>query len=234
MTRASLLPKKAISEPCPTPHHHADVVPSVFIIDADPSARESLRLFILTLRLSASTFRNAEDFLDRSDAAVHGCIISDMRLSGMSGLELQELLLYSSRTTPFIFISAHATTQLVVRAMRNGAVGFLDKPFPEDELWLGVRAALTRDLRARHERSHANQLRASFAKLTKQEQNILSFIDAGLTNKDMAMRLDISVRTVESRRRQLFQKTGAESLPELIKRHAEFVRLTRDSPRVAS
>ena len=147
----------------------------------------------------------------------------------MSGLELQEYVLYSPRTTPFIFLSAHATTQLVVRAMRNGAVGFLDKPFQEDELWLCLREALTRDSRARHERSRANRLRARFASLTKQEQNILGFIDAGLTNMEIAARLDISVRTVESRRRQLFQKTGAESLPELIKRHDEFVRLTQES-----
>ncbi len=179
------------------------------------------------MRVSVVVFRTAEEFLEESDPDVHSCVIAETHLPGMSGLELQEMLQCSSRTTPFIFVSAHTTTRLVVRAMNNGAVGFLDKPAQEDELQQCVREAVRRDFAARRDRLHVRQLHSSFGNLTAQEEHVLRYIDDGLTNKEIAVRLDISVRTVESRRRQLFKKTGAENLPELIRQHNEFLRVTR-------
>ena len=202
--------------------------PSVFIVDPDDSSRDSLGKLIGHMRISVLGFRNAEDLLSRSDPEQHGCIICDMQLDGISGLELQEMLLHT-RTTPFIFVSSAATTQLVVQAMRNGAVGVLDMPVEGEALSRCVREALARDLSARRQVSHVNKLRSSFARLTKQEQDILRFIDGGMTNKEIAARLDVSVRTIESRRRQLFEKLGAETFPDLIKRHDEFLRVLHNA-----
>ena len=126
---------------------------TVFVIDDDASARQSMRALLTTLRFSCREFDAAESFLENYDAATPGCVLCDLRLQGMSGLELLDILDRNAATTPVILVTAFAKTPLTVRAMRRGAVNVLDKPIDEDQLWEAVREALNLDAKRREKRT---------------------------------------------------------------------------------
>ena len=166
--------------------------------------------------LAVREYDSAEDFLAEIDTDSVGCIVADIRLRGMSGVELLERLGETSRRRPMVIITGYATTPTVVRAMRQGAVTVLDKPFDPNELWQSIREAIKEDRLGRAKHAQILDLKERFAQLTDQERTVLRLIVGGYINKQISKHLDVSVRTVESRRQQIFRKTGARNLGELM------------------
>jgi len=189
--------------------------PTVFVIDDDPAARESIGMLIHSLGLQVETFASAEQFLQTLDSARPGCVITDLRMLGMSGLELQDQLQELGKRIPVILISAHANMQLAVRAMRNGAITFLEKPCQQQEIIDAVNEAIALDQKWRHEEKEAAQARENFEKLNVGEKDVLKLILVGKANKVIANRLDVSLRTVEARRHNVFKKMEVDNIPDL-------------------
>lgn len=191
--------------------------PTVFVVDDDELARKSVCALVRSMGVRAAAFASAEEFLASGVAGQPGCLVTDIRMRGMSGLELQEELRSRNISLPVIVLTAHARTPLTVRAIKAGAVTLLDKPYESEDLWDAIRGALAVDAadRAKHERLHA--LRARLEQLTPSERAVLDMVVAGKPNKTIAQRLDVSVRTVENRRREVLQKLQADSVAELVR-----------------
>ena len=195
--------------------------PTVFIVDDDEGSRQSVKALARSMGVDAETFESAEGFLKAFDASQHGCLITDLRMLGMSGLELQEKLAADGITLPVIIITAHAETPLTVRAVKSCAITVLEKPCRDYELVDAIRAALAEDARRRlHDEKQMDFLKR-LESLTDHEQTVLDLMIEGIANKVIANRLDVSIRTVENRRQRIFEKTGTKSLAELIKRVVE-------------
>jgi FixJ family two-component response regulator len=191
--------------------------PTVFVVDDDEKARESVCAVVESMGIPAEGFASAEEFLKRYREPRPGCLVTDVRMLGMSGLELQEELKRRNVLLPIIVLTAYARTPLTVRAVKAGAVTVLEKPYEDDDLWDAIRKALAEDAagRARHERRR--ELRRRTDRLTPSERKVLDLIVQGKPNKSIAKLLDISLRTVENRRREIFEKMEARSLAELIR-----------------
>ena len=175
--------------------------------------------------LPTQSFASAEEFLESYTPDRPGCLVTDVRMLGMSGIELQEELRFRGIELPVIVLTAFARTSLTVRAMRNGAVTMLDKPYNDDALWDAVRQALKQDADQRAVRDRQHALRQRFTTLTPSEREVLDLVVAGQPNKTIAKRLDMSVRTVENRRHDIFNKLQASSVAELVRLTVEFGRL---------
>lgn len=189
---------------------------TVFVIEDEPTVRQAIRNLSESMGLIAKEFDSAEEFLNTVQDESIGCIVADVRLRGMSGVELLEALSESGRKRPMVIITGYATTPTVVRAMRNGAVTVLDKPFDPNELWQAIREAIREDRIGRAKHNQILDLKERFSQLTEQERIVLRLIVSGYINKQISKHLDVSVRTVESRRQQIFKKTGAKNLGELM------------------
>ena len=189
---------------------------TVYIIEDEPLVRQAIRKLVESMGLDAREYDSAEDFLQDVDVDTVGCIIADVRLRGISGVELLERLVESGRRRSMVIITGYATTPTVVRAMRNGAITVLDKPFDPNELWQAIRDAIREDQLGRAKYMQLVDLKDRFSQLTDQERTVLRLIVNGHINKQISKHLDVSVRTVESRRQQIFKKTGARNLGELI------------------
>ena len=189
---------------------------TVFVIEDEPTVRQAVRTLVESMGLQAREFENAEEFLSAGMDDSIGCIVADVRLRGMSGVELLEAIADSGRRRPMVIITGYATTPTVVRAMRNGAVTVLDKPFDPNELWQSIREAIREDKLGRAKHHQIMDLKERFSQLTHQERIVLKLIVSGYINKQISKHLDVSVRTVESRRQQIFRKTGAKNLGELM------------------
>lgn len=189
---------------------------TVFVIEDDHLVRQTIRTLAESMGLAVEEYDGAEQFLADCDIDRPGCIVADVRLQGMSGVELLERLSEAGSKKPMVIISGYATTPTVVRAMRNGAVTVLDKPFDPNELWQAIREAIREDALGRVKNAQLADLRERFSQLTDQERIVLKLIVAGHINKQISKHLDVSVRTVESRRQQIFKKTGARNLGELM------------------
>ncbi len=189
---------------------------TVFIIEDEPTVRQAIRTLSESMGLLVREFDSAEDFLSEVDSESIGCIVADVRLRGISGVELLERLSETSRRRPMVVITGYATTPTVVRAMRNGAITVLDKPFDPNELWQAIREAIREDKLGRAKHAQIIDLKERFSQLTEQERIVLRLIVGGYINKQISKHLDVSVRTVESRRQQIFKKTGAKNLGELM------------------
>jgi two-component system, LuxR family, response regulator FixJ len=196
-----------------------DVEPTVFVVDDDAEALASVCALIRSMGLSCECFPAAEEFLAycRSTENLAGCLVTDVRMVGMSGIELQEQLQEGGVTLPVIVLTAFARTPLTVRAMQNGAVTMLDKPYDDDDLWDAIREGLKRDSAQRSEVILRQEVRQRLDSLTPSERQVLDLVVAGLPNKVIANRLDVSVRTVENRRREVFAKMRADSVAELVR-----------------
>src|SRR6184192_4688282 len=191
--------------------------PTVFIVDDDAAVRNSLRLLVKSVGLTAAVFASAQEFLGSYDPQQPGCLALDVRMPGMSGLELQQQLNLRGAVIPVIFITGHGDIPMAVEAMQHGAFDFLQKPFRDQDLIDRIQRALERDARNRAALAQHERIRASFDSLTPREREVLALMTEGKPNKVMAAELGVSQRTVEIHRARVMEKTGAASLAQLVR-----------------
>ena len=201
--------------------------PAVFIVDDDISVREALKNLFRSVGLRVETFGTAQEFLSSQRSDAPGCLVLDVRLPGLSGLDLQRRLAEANIEIPIIFITAHGDIQMSVRAMKAGAVEFLTKPFRDQDLLDAVQQAIARDRSARTQRAETADLRNRYESLSSREQEVMALVVRGLLNKQIAGELGISEATVKLHRGQVMQKMHAHSLADLI-RMAERLRSPAD------
>lgn len=194
-----------------------EIEPTVFIVDDDPAARQSVSALIESMGLLAETYASAEKFLETYDPGRPGCLVTDYRMVGMSGLELQEALVSNKITLPVIVITAYADVPLAVDAMKRGAITLLEKPCHENELVSNIRRAVEMDARNRQEHAHVQQIQERLATLSKGELEVTKLLLAGKMNKNIARELDLGLRTVELRRHQIMKKMQVDSVAQLVK-----------------
>jgi FixJ family two-component response regulator len=196
---------------------HSKAVPMVFIVDDDESLRESLGSLFRSVGLRVALFGTAPEFLSTVLPDVPSCLVLDVRLPGLSGLDFQSELIRGNVRIPIIFMTGHGDIPMSVRAMKAGAVEFLTKPFRDQDMLDAVQLALAKD-RIRCENEQANiDLKSRFAGLTKREKEVMALVTAGLMNKQIAARIGLSEITVKVHRGNVTRKMGARSLAELVK-----------------
>ena len=191
--------------------------PIVFIVDDDLSVRRSTERLIRAAGLKVQTFISAREFLKSPRPEGPACLVLDVRMPGLSGIDLQRELTGSGINIPIIFITAHGDIPMTVRAMKAGAVEFLTKPFRSRALLDAVRAAIERDRAAHKERFEAGELRERHDQLTPREREVMALVAAGLLNKQVAGELATTERTIKFHRAHIMQKMRAESLADLVR-----------------
>jgi FixJ family two-component response regulator len=191
--------------------------PIVFVVDDDASVREAIQSLIMSVGLRVEAFETARDFLGSKLLDAPGCVVLDVRLPGLSGLDLQRELAAHAVKLPIIFITGHGDIPMSVRAMKAGAVEFLTKPFRDQDLLDAIQQALARDRDSRQQQSQIAELRARFEDLTAREKEVMGLVAAGLLNKQVAGELGISEVTVKIHRAQVMKKMGAGSLADLVR-----------------
>jgi RNA polymerase sigma factor (sigma-70 family) len=189
---------------------------TVFVVDDDQAVRDSLDLLIRSVGLPVETFACAEEFLNRYDNKLPGCLVLDVRMPGMSGLELQHGLKDRGIELPVIIITGHGDVPIAVRAMKDGAIEFLEKPFSKQLLLEHIREAFQRDEERRHAASRQSGVAARVDTLTERERQVLDLVIAGMVSKQIAIELGISKKTVDVHRSRVMQKMQVASLPELV------------------
>jgi FixJ family two-component response regulator len=190
---------------------------TVLIVDDDASVREAVRSLLASVGLPARAFGTTEEFLRAKTPTVPSCLVLDVRLPGMNGLEFQERLAEMGNHIPIVFITAHGDIPMTSRAIRGGAVEFLTKPFQKDEFLAAVHQALDRDRAQRKEQAKISVLQSRHAKLTRREREVMEFVVTGLINKEIAAKLGLSEITVKVHRGQAMKKMEADSLADLVR-----------------
>ena len=195
----------------------ATVQPIVFIVDDDVSVRESLELLIDNEGWHPKTFASAREFLDWPHAPVASCLLLDISLPGLNGLDLQKRIAVERREMPIIFITGYGDVPKTVQAMKAGAVEFLTKPFDDEVLLAAIRQALERSRLALAQEAEMRELRDRYASLTPREREVMALVVSGLLNKQVGGELGISEITVKAHRGQVMQKMKANSVADLVK-----------------
>jgi FixJ family two-component response regulator len=189
----------------------------VFVIDDDVSVREALKNLLRSVGLSVETFGTAQEFLSSKRPDIPGCLVLDVRLPGVSGLDLQRHLLQAHVQVPIIFITGHGDIPMSVRAMKGGAVEFLTKPFRDQDLLDAVQQAIEVDRAARRQRAELERLRERYRSLSAREQEVMALVARGLLNKQIAGELGTTEATIKLHRGKVMHKMNADSLADLIR-----------------
>jgi FixJ family two-component response regulator len=202
---------------CPAPPPPAAAEPVIFIVEDDESLREALRSLFRSVGLKVELFGSAAELLRSKFPDVESCLVLDVRLPGLSGLDLQAELAKANIHIPIIFITGHGDIPMSVKAMKAGAVDFLPKPFRDQDMLDAVAMALERSRQQRRAANQLSDLQARFETLTQREREVMSLVAAGLMNKQIAGELGISEITVKIHRGHVMRKMGARSLADLVK-----------------
>ena len=191
--------------------------PIVFVVDDDISVRESLELLIHFAGWQPETFASAEEFLARPRVLTPNCLVLDISLPDLNGLELQKLIGTDRSDMPIIFITGHGDVPMTVQAMKGGAVEFLTKPIDDDALLVAIRSAIKRSAAAVDEQAELNVLRDCYEALTPREREVMQQVVSGMLNKQIGLKLEISEITVKAHRGKMMQKMKADSVADLVK-----------------
>ncbi len=191
--------------------------PTIFVVDDDPSVRKSTELLLESVGFNVKTFVSAHHFLDAKLQEGLGCLILDVRMPGISGLDLQEKLVSAKSPLPVIFITGHGTVPMSVRAMKTGAVDFLQKPFEEQDLLDAINRALNRQREEKSNKDEVDRLQQRLKALTPREYEVFSLLVTGLANKEIAYNLEMSERTVKAHRARIMEKMNAGSFADLVR-----------------
>ena len=194
-----------------------DPDPIGFVVDDDASVRDAVKKLITSVGLRVETFESAREFLNRKAPDTPACLVLDVRLPDLGGLEFQRALAEANVHIPIIFITGHADVPMSVRAMKAGAVEFLTKPFRGQELLGAIQEAIAKDRVAWSERAQMKELRARYDSLTVREKEVLRLVVSGLLNKQIGAELGTSELTIKTHRGHVMQKMGAESLADLVR-----------------
>ena len=194
-----------------------DPDPIVFVVDDDASVRDAVKKLIASVGLRVETFESAREFLSHQRPEAPGCLVLDVRLPDLGGLEFQRALAEANIHIPIIFITGHADVPMTVRAMKAGAVEFLTKPFRGQELLGAIQEAIAKDRVAWSQRAQMKELRARYDSLTVREKEVLRLVVSGLLNKQIGAELGTSELTIKTHRGHVMQKMGAESLADLVR-----------------
>ena len=189
----------------------------VFVVDDDPSVRRAIKLLLESIGLEVELFGSAQEFLPRGPTKGPGCLILDVRLPGVSGLDFQRQLNEAKINIPIIFISAHGDVPMTVRAMKAGAIEFLTKPFRDQDLLDAVQVALERDRARRQREGEIATLRERFESLSAREREVVAMVVSGMLNKQIAAEIGITENTVKVHRSRAMEKMQAQSLADLVK-----------------
>lgn len=190
---------------------------TVFVVDDDPSVREAIKNLLDSVGVEAQTFESAEEFYNAPRPDVPSCLLLDVRLPGVNGLELQEQLTKAGMFMQVVFITAHGDVPMTSRAMKAGAIEFLMKPFQKEDLLTAIRRGLERDRIERQARADLSLLRSRFEQLTQREKEVMGLVVAGIINKEIGAKLGLSEVTVKVHRARVMQKMQAASLAELVR-----------------
>lgn len=190
--------------------------PTVFVVDDDSEVRDTLQWLVESVGLNIETFASAQEFLNAYDPKRPGCLVTDVRMPGMSGIELQAKLMAEEVTLPIIIVSGYADVPTAVRSMKGGAIDFVEKPFNEQMMLERIQLSILEDARLRQKRAQGERAQARLQSLTPREHQVMDLVILGKSNKEIARELDISPKTVEVHRSHVMAKMEAHSLAELV------------------